>query len=306
MKKRQIKPYILIDDEYFTPEKTSDVFKEVEFKYITNSWDGVLPKFLEKQGLDLTDEEFDSLIDENYEYLDPALKPDWINSSDATWDDKTSATYRVLAALYSGNWECRVCGPVPNVNPQPAARLRDLKKRGYIIGSKRRYCAMCNQKTMHDILVMLPSIEKRFDHGNELRKPLSEIIKKRIKSILGYKEACFNVVRSDIELVIDHKFPSQRWNVPESINSNGMTTTEINKKFQLLSNQTNMWKSRYCDKCVKTGKRGDYMGIKWFYSGNEDWQGTSQNDENGCFGCPWYDLEFWKSKLIERCNNHSN
>jgi hypothetical protein len=261
-----------------------------------------LPKFLEKQGLDLTDEEFDNLIEENYELLNPENKTDWITESDANWEDKTTATYKVLAALYSGEWECRVCGPVPNVNPQPAARLRDLKKRGYIIGSKRKQCANCDQKTMHDILVMLPSIEKRFDHGNELRKPMSEVLKKRIKSILGYKEVCFNVVRSDVELLVDHKFPSQRWNEPESDNPNDMSAAAIRQKFQLLSNQTNMWKSRYCDTCVKTGKRGDFMGTKWYYSGNENWEGQTPNDENGCIGCPWYDLELWKAKLAEKTN----
>jgi len=302
MAKKQIKPYIIIDDEYFLAEKTSDVFKEVEFKYEAKSWDGVLPKFLEKQGLDLTDEEFDNLIDENYELLNPENKTDWITESDANWADKTTATYKVLAALYSGEWECRVCGPVPNVNPQPAARLRDLKKRGYIIGSKRKQCATCSQKTMHDILVMLPSIEKRFDHGNELRKPMSDTLKKRIKSLLGYKEVCFNVVRSDVELLVDHKFPSQRWNAPESDNPNDMAEAEIKNKFQLLSNQTNMWKSRYCDTCVKTGKRGDFMGTKWYYSGNENWEGQTPNDENGCKGCPWYDLELWKTKLAEKTN----
>lgn len=152
---------------------------------------------------------------------------------------------------------------------------------------------------MHDILVMLPSIETRFEHGNELRKPMSDVLKKRIKSALNYREVCFNVVRTDVELLIDHKFPSQRWNVPESDNPNDMSVAEIKKKFQLLSNQTNMWKSRYCDTCVKTGKRGEFMGTKWYYAGNENWAGKTPNDENGCVGCPWYDLELWKSKLLE-------
>lgn len=67
--------------------------------------DGVLPKFLEKQGLDLTDAEFDNLIEENYELLNPIHKENWINESDDTWNHKTSATYKVLAALYSGDWE---------------------------------------------------------------------------------------------------------------------------------------------------------------------------------------------------------
>lgn len=300
MAKKQINQNIKVEKEYFIPEKTSDVFKEVEFQYQTKNWDGVLPKFLEKQGLDLTDEEFDNLIEENYDLLHPDNKDGWVVESDAKWESKDSATYKVLAALYSGDWECRVCGPVPNVNPQPAARLRDLKKRGYIIGSRRKHCTNCNKKTMHDILVMLPSIESRFDHGNELRKPMSETLKKRIKSILGNKEVCFNVVRSEIELLIDHKFPSQRWNIPESDNPNDMSEEDIRKKFQLLSNQTNMWKSRYCDTCVKTGKRGDFMGTKWYYQGDENWNGTTENDENGCVGCPWYDLELWKKKLRER------
>jgi len=298
MTKKQVKPYILIDNEYFIPEKTSDVFKEVEFEYQVKKWEGALPKFLEKQGLDLTDEEFDNLLEENYELLHPDNKDSWILESDSKWNDKTSATYKVLAALYSGEWVCRTCGTA-KVNDQAAARIKALKVKGYIIGSRRKQCLICNKKTMHDILVMLPSIETRFEHGNELRKPMSDVLKKRIKSVLNHREVCFNVVRTDVELLIDHKFPSQRWNVPESDNPNDMSVTEIKKKFQLLSNQTNMWKSRYCDTCVKTGKRGEFMGTKWYYAGNENWAGQTPNDENGCVGCPWYDLELWKSKLLE-------
>lgn len=74
MPKKQVNPYIIIDDEYFIPEKTSDVFMEVEFEYQVKKWQGVLPKFLEKQGLDLTDDEFDSLLEENYQLLHPEKK----------------------------------------------------------------------------------------------------------------------------------------------------------------------------------------------------------------------------------------
>jgi hypothetical protein len=146
MAKKQIKPYILTHNEYFIAENTSDVFMEVEFEYQVKKWKGALPKFLEKQGLDLTDEEFDNLIEDNYELLHPDNKDAWILESDAQWNDKGSATYKVLAALYSGEWECRVCGPVPQVNPQPAARLKSLKTKGYIICSRRKQCAVCNKK----------------------------------------------------------------------------------------------------------------------------------------------------------------
>ncbi len=300
MAKQQFNPHIKIDDDYFIPEKTNDVYKEVEFLYGDKVWQGVLPKFLEKQGLDLTDEDFERLLDENYALINPNNRKNWIQISDTNWEDKSSATYKVLAALHSGKWECRVCGPVPKVNPQAASRLRDLKKRGYVIGSKRKDCLVCNQKTMHDILVMLPMIEAKFEHGNELRKPMSDGLKKRIKQVLGYKEVCFNVIRTEVELLIDHKFPSQRWNQPESDNLNNMSEKDINAKFQLLSNQTNMWKSRYCDNCVKNGVRGDFMGLRWYHLGNETWQGKTQYDENGCLGCPWYDLEEWKNKLLAK------
>lgn len=299
MAKKQIKPYILVEDEYFTAEKTNDVFKEVEFKYQTKQWQGALPKFLEKQGLDLTDAEFDDQIEENYQLLEPANTQQWIVESDIRWKNKNSETYKVLAALYTGEWQCRTCG-IGRINDQPPARIKALKVMGYIICSKRKICPTCAKKTMHDILIMLPPIESRFEHGNELRKPMSDFLKKRIKKLLGNREVCFNIVRSDIELLIDHKFPSQRWNVPETDNPNDIDVEQIRNKFQLLSNQTNMWKSRYCDACVKTGKRGDFMGLNWFYAGNEYWQGTTPYDERGCIGCPWYDLELWKTRLAEK------
>lgn len=299
MTKKQIKPYIMVDDEYFTAEKTNDVFKEVQFTYKTKNWQGALPKFLQKQGLDLTDQEFDELIESNYQLLEPANTQQWIVESDLRWKNKNSETYKVLAALYTGEWQCRTCG-IGRINDQPPARIKALKVKGYIICSRRKICPTCEKKTMHDILIMLPKIEARFKHGNELRKPMSNKLKTRIKKILSFKEVCFNVVRSEVELLIDHKFPSQRWNLPESDNPNNMSEQDIKKKFQLLSNQTNMWKSRYCDTCVKTGKRGDFMGTKWFHVGNENWQGATENDEQGCVGCPWYDLELWKEKLIEK------
>lgn len=295
------KKYKLAED-FFIAEKTSDVFMEVEFEYETQKWKGLLPKFLKFQGLDLTEEDFYNSVEESYNILNPANRLKWIKESDLLWSakQKETQTYKVLRALHSGNWECRVCGPVPAENPQPAARLGALKKQGYIIGSKRRQCTSCSKKTMHDILVMLPKIQSKFEDGNELRAPMSEKLKERIKKVLGKKEVCFNVKRTSVELIVDHKFPSQRWITKETANPDDMPEADIRKKFQLLSNQTNMWKSRFCDSCVKTGKRGDFMGTKWYYEGDENWNGKTENDENGCVGCPWYDLELWKEKLEEK------
>jgi hypothetical protein len=286
--------------EIFTAEKTNDKFVVVKFKYPGKVWNGVIPIRLVKQGLDIKEDDLEQFIVQNYPILDPSKKIAWIEESEKYWYDNNKQkgqTYDVLKALYSGEWECRVCGPVPKVNPQPAARLSSLKKMGYVIASKRLVCSNCKKNGMHDLLVMMPMIEPTFLNGNELRAPMSDNLKKRIKMILGHKEVCFNVKRTGNELLIDHKFPSQRWVSPESPNPDNMPEATIKRKFQLLSNQTNMWKSRYCDRCVKEGMRGDFMGIKWFYEGGECWQGKNIDDENGCVGCPWYDLEKWKNSF---------
>lgn len=99
------------------------------------------------------------------------------------------------------------------------------------------------------------------------------------------------------EVVIDHKFPSSRWVNGETINETTMPVSKIKSKFQILTNQTNLQKERYCKRCVSTGKRGDFFGIEWYYEGNAQWQGTSKADENGCIGCCWYDMAEWKSRF---------
>ena len=148
----------------------------------------------------------------------------------------------------------------------------------------------------------MTTFEQEFNNA-ELRKPISTKLAKRIYTLLGGKEIVFEQQRTQKELIIDHKFPSQRWIKAESDNTDLMKDSEILNKFQLLSNQTNLLKSKECDRCVFEGIRGKFMGIKWYYSGDEKWKGSSMDDEKGCVGCPWYDTQEWKNKLIEQLNN---
>lgn len=154
-----------------------------------------IPKYLEKQGVDFSDKQLATKYSEFYQILNPKNKPKWIAETNKLWDSqqKKEQTYKVLKALYSAKWECRAHGPIPKVNPQGAARLSALKKKGYVICSKRQFCKHCNKKTMHDVLIMIPFFKNRFDHGNELRAPMSNKLKERIKLILGFKDACFGL-----------------------------------------------------------------------------------------------------------------
>lgn len=71
-------------------------------------------------------------------------------------------------------------------------------------------------------------------------------------------------------MIIDHKFPSSRWVNGETVNETTMPEEEIKNKFQLLTNQTNLQKERYCKKCVSDGVRGDFLELSGFMKGMKD------------------------------------
>ena len=269
--------------EKFIAEKTSDHFWELKLLYGTKEWNGAIPVKLRYQGYDASSKDIYEIVEHFHSQLDFKIRENWKKEALKKWNDQNSQTYKVFEALLSGEWECRVCGPVPKVNPQAASRIRDIKKKGFIIASKRRSCRVCNKTQMHDLLVManLPDTVA----NPELRKPIPVELANKIIKVLESKECVFDQVRTRTELIIDHKFPSQRWSEPESDNK-----------------QTNMLKSRECDKCVKEGSRGQFMGIHWYYTGNEFWA-KDFADPDGCKGCPWYDVHYWKQKLVEKLSS---
>jgi len=82
-----------------------------------------------------------------------------------------------------------------------------------------------------------------------------------------------------------------------------MSEEELHHKFQLLTRQHNLWKSRYCEHCEKTGERGIFIGINYFTQGEPKWDSKIRNDdEKGCLGCFWYNPDYWRLKLNELIN----
>ena len=88
-----------------------------------------------------------------------------------------------------------------------------------------------------------------------------------------------------------------------------MSVTEIQEKFQLLNAQTNMQKKQWCSECVRTGKRGYPFGIKYYYSGSEDWDALipqkGKDAEQGCIGCGWYDMIRWRESINNKLNDNN-
>lgn len=280
--------------EVLSVSKTTDKFLELEFHYPNgDKWVGCYPIHYRYMGIDYAREDIEQFFPNAYEQISPQQIDNSIEKTRKRWSGATNTeTYKVFSSLLTGKWVCRSCGS-GKINDQPAARIRDIKSRGFVIATKSRYCSKCKKNQYHDLLLVFDiNAEKKGD----FRLPISNILKDKIIEILGKKDVFFDVDRPNKDFVIDHKFSSQRWVEVESDN-NLLDDKEIRAKFQLLTNQSNMLKSRLCDKCCETGIRPSFLGIEWFYSGSKQW-----NEEDGCHGCPWYDLELWKQKLNEKIN----
>lgn len=101
----------------------------------------------------------------------------------------------------------------------------------------------------------------------------------------------------------------ERWGESEPPHLTSMSEDEIKKKFQLLkkdaSGNHNLLKSRSCERCIDTGKRGTPFGIKFWYEGSEDWPSVHQRSaeaEEGCIGCGWYNFNYLNLLKMVRSN----
>lgn len=294
----------------FQVDKMPDMFLEVEFIYPRSMpWRTCIPIFEKYQGVNFTEsarEDVEEWVLQCYEDMSPANSTTWTSAEERYWEvhanaNKAKPLFDVLNhedRYHLTQWGCRQCTDISQVNSQAASRIRALKKdHGYHIASKDVFCPVCNEMTKHDMLLRIP----RRRGESQTRYTISSSLKRRIKEHFGYTDVCFNerFQMATKALVIDHKFPATRWAAGETRNFDNMTDEEIDAKFQLLTQQTNLQKDRYCFRCFNEGIRGDFFGIKWYPIGDENWQGANNSDENGCIGCPWYDLKEWKDRFNE-------
>ncbi|MDC0831937.1 restriction endonuclease [Geitlerinema sp. CS-897] len=227
----------------------------------------------------------------------------------ATFKSK-SLQQQIFDILSDRKWHCRVCEGKKVNTAQYAGGggiqglQRGTKKRpGLVIKSEMRHCKICQVKTRHD----------RWTGRLQQSNAATNIPKKLAKKILNfydYRDVIEQRKRAEHELVIDHKFPMERWGAPEDNLSSEMSDDEIKSKFQLLkkdsSGNHNLLKSRSCERCIKTEKRGQPFGIAFWYQGGENWVSPHQRGseaEKGCVGCGWYDFEAWRKALNTHLNN---
>lgn len=298
----------MVTHEVFNVEKMPDMFLEVEFKYPRCSvWSTCVPIYEKYQGIDFTNSELEDVkdwISQCYDEMNPEKHRTWNSNEEKYWALHPQAEQ--AKALFDAinhedrhhltTWGCRQCTDTSKVNSQPGSRIRALKKdHGYHIASKEMYCDVCEKMTKHDLLLRI----QRMIGVSQRRETMPNSVKRRTKELFDYTDVCFEqkFPKSTQALVVDHKFPATRWAAGETPNYSGMTDEEILDKFQLLTNQTNLQKDRYCARCFNNKIRGDFFGIKWYPEGDENWNGSNNSDESGCIGCPWYDLKEWKDQF---------
>lgn len=197
--------------------------------------------------------------------------------------------------LSDGEWHC---GKHELPGTQPAKAIQIIRQHGFEIKNSTQRCEKCKDKTVHRKLISTTPTSASF-----VRLQLPPKLRQRVLKYYDNTEAITLRQMLPTQLEVDHRFPQVRWSKDEDYDEN-LSEEELHKKFQLLTRQNNLWKSRYCEHCFKTNERGTFIGINYFYQGDEYWDKDIDSDnEKGCIGCFWYDPDEWRRSLNRQLKN---
>jgi hypothetical protein len=196
---------------------------------------------------------------------------------------------QVFTILSDGKWHC---GKHELPGTQPAKAIQIIRQNGFNVENRTILCPVCNDKTVHRRLLSTTPEAPSF-----VRLQIPSKLRQRVLS--HYKNIEAITLREMVphQLEVDHRFPQVRWSKDESYDPD-MSGKELHRKFQLLTREHNLWKSRYCERCNATGERGTFIGINFFAEGGPKWDPSiPDDDERGCLGCFWYDPDVWRNAL---------
>ena len=269
---------------------TNNIYIPIHYRrtgvYIDENSDQAIEDYLQKLSEEIT---------RNYPFTN------WMKSIVEQYIDKHPKSTETLSLLQRLQPLQKICIIHNYKNSNWARRCQALKEYGLTIATyTHENCDQCKTKTTQIMLLPIDIPLCTVGNGYEIISPqLQKRIKQALKSVDQYELS----VRSS-GLLPDHKFPEIRWGSDtKTLNINTMTNEEITTKFQLINNQRNQQKREQCRICYQTNKRGKMFGINYYYLGNENWDHsipkTGRIAENGCIGCPWYDIKAWRDSLNE-------
>ena len=273
----------------------------VETTFIQNDgfkWETLVPYVDRRAGLFIkSEEELAAYLISIKPFFQKKVMQKWKEVERKKWEEsKAAVTKEFFFALLT--FKPVITFP-PNDNP--ARRIQDIKDAGYTIAT------IPNYKDKKSARVLLP-IPKVAEMGYET---FSTQFKARVIKLLHGINAYEDKATTKKGLIPDHKFSEIRWDKDtKGENPMDMSDEEIIQKFQLLDNQRNQQKREVCRNCFQTGERGVIFGIPYFYQGGKMWDEkippVGKEAEKGCVGCAWYDIQLWRSKLIDLCNRNEN
>lgn len=298
----------LLDNKYIIIEGFREHSKASE-KYIDVtivqkdgfSWKGSIPYFYRRTGLFIeTPEELANYLNDIYPLFSKKAIHEFVQTKTKRWSEDLGGketTKGFFDKLLDLTWKS-VQYDLP-ANRNWARRIQDIKEFGYTLATDTRRQVKGKYKT--DTHILLVPIPKGGVTGYEV---MSAAFKAKAISVMEAVNAYELSSANKHGLIPDHKFPEIRWDEEtRAENPEEMSNPEIKEKFQLLDNQRNQQKREVCRKCFQTGKRGIIYGLKFFYSGDENWPTDipriGKEAEKGCVGCGWYDIQKWRDSLNE-------
>ena len=279
--------------------KASDYFVKVVFSFDNDEdWTAVVPYKYRRSGLDInTEKDVAEYLVSIKPYFTKETRKEWKKREWAKWEEvkknvknpEELVTIDFFKNLLSFKEEV---DSFPD-NPNPQRRFQDLKDQGYTIS-----IYPIGGRKWGKMLLPIPLNPKM---GYEVFTPQFKSRVIRLFNGINAYEAKKTAIKS---LIPDHKFSEVRWDEDtKGENPMEMTDKEIIEKFQLLDNQRNQQKREVCRKCFQTGQRGKLFGIDFYPVGTGEWDKSvpqkGKAAEQGCIGCPWYDIEAWRKAINE-------
>lgn len=250
----------------------------------------LLEMSIQQELIERTNQDGLRLTDSGERSKEFVLRNDWNPSS---MSSKKGRTFDVLS---DRKWHCSEC---QLYGSQPAAYIRDFRDEGFEFVSNtggrgeydRQHCENCGEKTTHR------KLKYSFPSSKPItRQEMPESFKQRVRELYDHRDA-FDLSTPGGTPEVDHRKPRIRWDESEDFDYENMTDEEIRKNFQILSGKNNLLKSRKCEQCVETGKRPPFLGIEFYYEGNENYENPL-----GCEGCGWYNPHEWRNAISEIIN----
>lgn len=212
-----------------------------------------------------------------------------------------SKQYKDFETMSDCQWHCSKCELLSGqaktwqVWRQEKGIQLDQDEKGHWY--KVMFCPNCKENTYHRKLKSVEILENTLKARNNIPRN----IVKRAKEIYECIDEYTMRTEAAKDLELDHRVPQVRWTTDEDDNNN-LTDEQIKEKFMLLTSKNNLLKSRVCEHCAKTGKRGNgYKVIEYWYIGDQKY-----DESIGCVGCFWHDPSTWRKKLNDFVKENNN